>query len=160
MSSFDFKDQIKECHLPIRLHDGIDHMLTCTILEFLDKIIIHLAMDGETDISYDIQMPELDDLKKPRRIYNYDDEIEDEGNDGVLNSSIVPTALIGGYDNMKTQVLASQIGHIMGQLSTKNLILNVNGRIFGKPGIDTEYHPNDSTLMQQIIHLVKETYNS
>jgi hypothetical protein len=170
MSSYDFKDQIKECNLVIKQLDETEHLLTCTILEFLDKIVIHLAMDGETDISYDIQIPELDDLKKPVRYYDYNetlytDEDTTEGHDNdhnnsILNSSIVPTVLIGAGNNMKTQVLASQIGHVMCQQSTKNIILNISGRIFGGPSTANEYHQNDSLLLQQAVYLVKQTYES
>lgn len=163
MSSHDFKDQIKESNLLIKQKDGSEHILTCTIIEFLDKIIIQLAMDGETDISYDLQIPELDDIKKPIRKFSYDDSEFDghwdsEEDNSAVSSTIIPTVLIGAGQNMKTQVLAAQVGYLMSQFSTHNIILNVSGKLFGRPNTECEYHPNDSIIVEQVLHIIKETY--
>jgi hypothetical protein len=162
MSATGFHETIKESNLIIKQHDGTQRMLTCTILEFIDKIIIQLAMDGETDISYDIQIPEHNDLKKPPQAqYTELEEGEvgfDEDHQIALESTIVPTVLIGAGNNMKTQVLASQVGHVMAQHSNKNLILNISGILFGNPLKAEEYHPNDSIVVQQVIHIVTDTY--
>ena len=154
MSIGNFRNNVKELDLIIK-RDDEEHMLTCTMLEFLDKLIIHLSMDGETDISYDIQIPEKNDLKKPLRRYNFEEEEEQE----ELESTIIPTVLIGSGNNMKMQVLSSQIGHTISQLSNKNIILNISGKLFGRAYLD-EYRSGDSLLVQQCLHLVTETYLS
>lgn len=156
MSSSDFERNIKELDLIIKQNEE-EHMLTCTILEFLDKILINVSMDGETDISYDIQIPEMNDLKKPVR--RYDDDDEEEEDNRLTSSTIIPTVLIGAGNNMKIQVLASQIGHEMSQFSTKNIILNISGKIFGRSSLD-QHRSEDSLIVQQCIHLVRETYLS
>lgn len=159
MGSFD--DNLKELDLVVK-RGGREHLLTCTMIEFLDKLVIHLSMDGETDISYDIQIPEMNDLKKPIQNYQYEEE-EGEGatnnESNTVPSTIIPTVLIGAGDNMKMQVLASQIGHTMSQLSSMNIILNISGKLFGRASLD-EYLPGDSLLVQQCLHLVTETYLS
>lgn len=168
MTVQDFKESIKESNLIIKQYDGTERVLTCTILEFIDKIIIHLAMDGETDISYDIQIPENNEMKKPIQANGFsvngyeleEDEVgfQEESQMGT-ESKIVPTVLIGAGNNIKTQVLASQIGHVMAQNSNKNLILNISGRLFGNSLAGYEqYHPNDSTVVQQAVHIVTDTY--
>lgn len=154
MSIGNFRDNVKELDLIIK-RDGREHMLTCTMLEFSDKLFIHLSMDGETDISYDIQIPEKNDLKKPLRRYDFDEEKEQE----ELENTIIPIVLIGSGNNMKMQVLSSQIGHTISQLSNKNIILNISGKLFGRAYLD-EYRPGDSVLVQQCLHLATETYLS
>lgn len=158
MSSNDFERNVKELDLIIK-HNEKEHLLTCTILEFLDKILINVSMDGETDISYDIQIPEMNDLKKPIRRYEDDDNDDNEEDSKLTNSTIIPTVLIGAGNNIKIQVLASQIGHEMSQLSTKNIILNISGKIFCRSSLD-QHRPEDSLIVQQCIHLVRETYLS
>lgn len=157
MSNNDFDKKIREVDLIIK-PDGKEHMLTCTMIEFIDKLIINLSLDGETDISYDIQIPEMNDLKKPLRRYDFDvdgEEVNEEDDD--ISSTVTPTVLIGAGDNLKMQVLASQIGNVMSRLVTKNIILNISGKLFGRSSID-EYRPGDSVLVQQCTHLVQQTY--
>lgn len=156
-----FKGNIKESNLIIPDSDGIDHLLTCTILEFEDKIIIHLAMDGKTDLSYDLQIPSLEDLKRPQKFYDYEDgEIpsNDVDEEPHLSCNISPTLLIGAGNSLKTQVLASQIGHVMSQYTTKNILLNMSGMMFGRPSESEQYHPNDSTVVKQAIHVIVDAY--
>ncbi|KAG0673438.1 hypothetical protein C6P40_002943 [Pichia californica] len=165
MSSNDFKNSVKELDLIIRQND-VEHILTCTMLEFLDKLIVSLALDGETDISYDIQISTMEDMKKPIRRYDFDEEVEEKDDDDSdaadidqLNSTIIPTVLIGAGNNIKNQVLASQIGHRLKQHLAKNIILNISGKLFGRDSLD-EHRPEDSVVVQQCLHLVTETYLS
>lgn len=161
MSELDFKNSVKESNLLIEQSDFSSHLLTCTILEFLDKVIIHLAMDGETDISYDIEITGQENMKRPLRNYDYNDDSDEEfESSNIANSTIVPTVLIGPGDNVKVKVLASQIGHLMSRLSTKNIILNISGKIFGKPKTQNVYHANDSLIMKQTLHLTQQTFLS
>ncbi|KGK40702.1 hypothetical protein JL09_g123 [Pichia kudriavzevii] len=162
-----FSNQIKESNMNVVLLDGAQHMITCTLLEYLDKIIINMAVDGEIDISYDIQVPELNVIEKPVRKYDYDfeDEEEETRDDRIpvkeeecLNSTIIPTVLIGAGHTLKNQVLASQIGHMMAQHTNKNIILNVSGKLFGKPSAQSEYHEKDSELLTMAKHLIAQTY--
>lgn len=156
----DFETAIRESNLIVPDNEGKEQVLTCTILEFQDKVVVNLAMDGKVDISYDLQIPAFDDLNKPKKTYNYeDDEVHtDEEVQSFLNSSITPILLIGAGHNLKTQVLASQIGHVMSQYTTKNILLNISGMIFGKPSSCDHYHPNDSVVVEQAVHIVLDTY--
>ena len=154
----EFSNTVKESNLIIKQQDGNEKMLTCTILDFQDKIIINLSLDGETDISYDIQIPQQNEFKRPYQIDDLNNEVDNElDNDDISSTStIVPIVLIGAGNNIKTQVLASQIGKVMSEESNKNIILNISGRIFGNK--DDEFHPNDSTVVKQCIHIVTDTY--
>lgn len=157
----DFDKSIKESNLAIK-KNGVNHLMTCTVVEFIDKLVINISLDGEMDISYDLQIPVLDDLKKPLRQFNNDYEedevgIEDEDNTMINNSTIVPILLIGAGNNMKTQVLASQIGFILSQHSSKNVILNISGKFFGNNPYDDTYKKEDYTSVQQIVQLVSDT---
>lgn len=157
----DFKDNVKESNLIIPDNNGTEHTLTCTIIEFQDRVIINLAMDGKTDLSYDLQIPSLEDLKKPQRFYDYEEgEVpsNDFDEEPQLNSSISPTLLIGAGYSLKTQVLASQIGHVMSQYTAKNILLNMSGMMFGKPSMNERYHPNDSTVVKQAIHVIVDAF--
>lgn len=158
--STDFETAIKESNLIITGTDEKEHILTCTILEFHDKILINLSMDGKVDIFYDLQIPAFDDLKKPKKMYDYEEDevFSEEEDETILNSSITPVLLIGAGHNLKTQVLASQIGHVMGQHTTKNIILSLSGRMFSNKSQDDIYHPNDTTVVKQAIHIVVDTY--
>lgn len=148
--STDFSDNFKE---KTQEFDG--EVLSCSILEFKDKILISLARNGEVNITYDIQTPSFSDLKKPQRRYIFDEE--DYGDEErELNNTIVPNLLIG-IPNLKMQVAASQIGLVISTLSSKNIILNISGKIFG-PVLSEEYKQSDFKILHEVLALVKETY--
>lgn len=160
MQLTDFKGNIKEGTDMVNLN-GHEYELTCTIVEFTDKIIMNMSKDGEMDISYDLHIPSFSDLKKPTRRYDVEDfetedlENQDNNENGVLNTTIVPTVLIGGRNGMKTQVVASQIGQLMSLMSTKNVILNISGKLFGLDG--EEYQNTDFATLQTVVGLVRTT---
>lgn len=148
--STDFSGNFKEKRREI---DG--EVFTCSILEFRDKILLSIAKNGEINITYDIQTPSFSDLKKPQRRYIFDEE--DYGQEGEeLNNTIVPNLLIGS-PNLKMQVAASQIGLVISTLSTKNIILNISGKIFGSK-LSEDYKPSDFKVLHEVLAFVKETY--
>ncbi|KAG7879282.1 hypothetical protein KL937_003043 [Ogataea polymorpha] len=105
------------------------HEVKCSVLDFADKQIISLSRDGELDVTYDLQTRPL----------------------AVEGSGIqVPTVLIGG--NLKTQVLAGQIG----QCISKNTILNTSGKFFAK----SEPANEDHELLVELVALVKTVLQS
>lgn len=158
MQATDFKDNFKEGTELINLN-GQEYELTCTIVEFNDKIILNMSKNGEMDISYDLQIPTFSDLKKPTRRYDVEDFEHQNNNDNehaVLNTTIVPTVLIGGHNDMKTQVVASQIGQLMSLMSAKNVILNMSGKLFGLDSKE-EYQDTDFATLQTVVRLVRKT---
>ncbi|KAG7802162.1 hypothetical protein KL944_002539 [Ogataea haglerorum] len=105
------------------------HEVKCSVLDFADKQILCLSRDGELDVTYDLQT-------RPLAV---------EG-----SRTQVPTVLIGG--NLKTQVLASQIG----QHISKNTILNVSGKLFA----GSEPADQDHELLVELVALVKAVLQS
>ncbi|KAG7856533.1 hypothetical protein KL919_004063 [Ogataea angusta] len=105
------------------------HEVKCSVLDFADKQIVCLSRDGELDVTYDLQTRPL--------------AVEGSGTQ-------VPTVLIGG--NLKTQVLAGQIGQII----SKNTILNTSGKFFAS----SEPADEDHELLVELVGLVRTVLQS
>ncbi|QPG72741.1 hypothetical protein FOA43_000042 [Brettanomyces nanus] len=123
--------------------------LTCRIVEFLDKVIVDIQKDGEMDVSYDIQLGKTGIKKHP-----IGSTIEENVYDAVLDNNIVPTSLLDGSCNVKNQVVASQIGKLMGELQKRNVIVNMSGKLFK----GTEFEKSDFQRLQIVVKLVRDTY--
>lgn len=145
-----FSDNFKE-----RTQQISGECFTCTMLEFKDKLLVSVARNGEVNITYDIQTPSFSDLKKPQRRYIFDEEAYEDSS-SELNNTIVPSLLIGA-PNLKMQVTASQIGLVISTLCSKNVILNISGKLYGSQ-LSEEYKPTDFTTLHEVLALVKETY--
>ncbi|GMM31798.1 hypothetical protein DAMA08_045430 [Martiniozyma asiatica (nom. inval.)] len=133
--------------------------IECQTLEYADRVLVTVSLNGEVDTTYDLPLNSLGDVKRPSRRYDLDLEMENEenldedGNHAELNNSIVPNLIIG-VGNLKTEVLASQIGLLLNQFTSKNIILNISGKFFK----GDEYSEGDYQVLHVLLALVRESY--
>lgn len=114
------------------------------INEFLDKRVVHVYRDGQKDSVVDIQLPTM----LTQSILE-----EDEGEE--LESKIKSSYIVGDSRNMKTLIMATQIGKLLvkSDLGDKNVILNTSGRIFGR---GDQVDDKDFERLMFVVSSVKE----
>ncbi|OWB85317.1 hypothetical protein B5S33_g3981 [[Candida] boidinii] len=148
-----FKDRYKV--LTKEFHDKLTDTtstITCTILQFDDKLIISLSTDGITDITYSLELSKIQE----RSLILYDDDGEEYFNP----SKIVPNVIIGDVSNLKDQVMASHIGFLLNKFVQKNVILNTSGKFWFYKGkkMNDESISNDHEKLQFILGLIESCY--
>lgn len=139
--SFKFKELTRQ--LAIESEDPVE--VTCNIVDFADKTIVSILRDGEMNVSYDIQLPKMND----RRSHYMDDE---EAPDDLIATGIIPTVLVGGHYDIKCQAVASQIAKLLSAGQSKPLILNMSGMFFK----DGQFKQSDFTKLQFLVKLTKD----
>ncbi|ODV82522.1 hypothetical protein CANARDRAFT_126621 [[Candida] arabinofermentans NRRL YB-2248] len=153
----EFKDTFKQ--ITQLYNDDISKFeLTCSILKLNNKLIINLYKNGQIDICYDLQ---LNKINKSQIIYNdYDDDDNDTEYDD-LTSNLIPIVLIGNSNNMKTQVLASQIGKLINEKNISNyndnIILHSSGQFFNNDDNDDNNDNNDDDFNK--LQFIISTFN-
>ncbi|CAI5757197.1 unnamed protein product [Candida verbasci] len=103
-------------------------------LEFLDKIILNIAINGVQDTTFEIPMT-------TKTTINYMSAIEQDFED----QSPEPRLIIGNHDNLKIHIVASQIGKLILQSNPKDLIISIGSKWFGK-GDDIESDDFDKLM--------------
>lgn len=89
-------------------------------IEFADKIIVNVLIDGVMDTTFDIPL-------STHSAINRSTQLEE------IDLSVEPIVLVGNPHNIKLQVIASQIGKVVQQLrNPRNVILAMGSRYFGK----------------------------
>lgn len=119
-----------------------EHELLFHRLEWDDKIVLNIQVNGLMDTTFDIPVSTKAAVNSIHRI-----ESEDELN-------IEPVILVGNHQNLKIQVVAAQIGKLVFQLENpKNVILSIGSRWFGK---GDESAPDDFEKLVFVLAGVKE----
>lgn len=119
-----------------------DHELLFHRLEWDDKIVLNIQINGLMDTTFDIPVSTRAAVNSIHRIQSEED----------LN--IEPIILVGNHSNLKIQVVASQIGKLVLQLENpKNVILSIGSRWFGK---GDESNPDDFDKLVFVLAGVKE----
>ncbi|CDK29018.1 unnamed protein product [Kuraishia capsulata CBS 1993] len=93
--------------------------ISAQIIEFQDKSVIHLALNGEKDTTIDIPLPLTPGIKLASE---------------STSSRISPVVLLGNQQNLKTMVMANQIGTLFYTFSPepKNLILITSSKLWNE----------------------------
>lgn len=113
-------------------------------IEYDDRTILSIRTDGIMDATFSISPPS----KAPSNILSMDGTMEDFGIDPVI--------LVGDHSNLKTQVVATEIGKLVYRISPlKNLILTLGSNWFGKGDV-TETQDFDKLMF--ILENIKELY--
>lgn len=90
-------------------------------IEFEDKMIINIQIDGSMDMTFDIADTFRTSNPSFLRSSNEDGEHE-----------IEPRILLGNHKNIKLQIVASQIGKLaLNSSRPKSIILSIGSRWFG-----------------------------
>lgn len=90
-------------------------------IEFQDKIILNVQINGVMDSTFDIPISSSSSINVYSRIKNGE------------TSGVEPVILIGDHNNLKIQVVASQIGElVLASANPKNLLLSIGSKWFGK----------------------------
>lgn len=111
-------------------------------ITFTDKVILNVMVNGAMDTSFDIPLLTLSTIN---RSLDQEDSLGPE-----------PVVLMGDPNNLKLQVIASQIGKVAAQLKEpRNVILSIASRWFGNPD-ETNYGDFDKLVfvLQQIKSLL------
>lgn len=110
------------------------------LIEFDDKIILNVMINGIVDTTLDIPMPTQSHINDP---------LQDEQSLGVE-----PVVLLGDPHNIKIQVVASQIGKVVQLLRRpRNIILSIASRYFGKGDVTQD---GDFEKVMFVVQHVKE----
>ncbi|OBA19112.1 hypothetical protein METBIDRAFT_225494 [Metschnikowia bicuspidata var. bicuspidata NRRL YB-4993] len=88
-------------------------------ISFTDKLILNIMVNGAMDASFDIPLLTLSTIN---RSIQQEDSLGPE-----------PVVLMGDPNNLKAQLIASQVGKVVSQLrEPRNVILSISSRWFGK----------------------------
>lgn len=88
-------------------------------ISYSDKLVLNLMVNGAMDTSFDLPLLTLSTIN---RSIQQEDSLGPE-----------PVVLMGDPNNLKLQVIASQIGKVVSQLrDPRNVILSMGSRWFGK----------------------------
>ncbi|CAK7901865.1 proteasome chaperone 3 [[Candida] anglica] len=107
-------------------YNNSEDELTFTAVHLNDKTIVNVQVNGAMDTTFDIPLSTVSSVR------------QDLGNDiDNTDSGIEPVVLMGEVNNIKLEIVATQIGKLM--LSTpqpKSLILSIGSRWFGKGDVN------------------------
>lgn len=88
-------------------------------ISYSDKLVLNIMVNGAMDTSFDLPLLTLSTIN---RSIQQEDSLGPE-----------PVVLMGDPNNLKLQVIASQIGKVVSQLrDPRNVILSMGSRWFGK----------------------------
>lgn len=90
-------------------------------IELGNKIVLNVQINGAMDTTFDIPMSSRQAITLNNTLGNEED------------TGVEPIILVGDYQNLKIQVVASQIGKLVLQSQNpKNVILSIGSKWFGK----------------------------
>lgn len=113
-------------------------------IEFDDKVIINIKIDGAMDSTFDVPM------SNKALMAAGDSRVE-------LDLGIEPVVLVGDSGNTKLQIVATQVGKVVATSGRpKNTILSVGSRWFGKGDESSE---DDFTKLLFVLENVKKLYS-
>ena len=126
------------------------------LLEFANKVIINISIDGILDSSFRAPVPTRKVMNYESRIDLDDDDEEKKKNDGSMgfvDTSGELELIVGNYSNMKISIVAAQVAKLVQTRKPKETIVTIGSRWFGN---GEEVEDSDFERLMFVLENVKK----
>ncbi|EGV64713.1 hypothetical protein PSN45_005052 [Yamadazyma tenuis] len=134
-------------HLTKTYPDADNTEVTFHKIEAADTIILNVLTNGIADTTFELPLNSQHSINILSNLSNFEDDEEKMG--------IEPRVIVGDHNNLKIQVVASQIGKLLlsNMSEPKSVILSIGSRWFGK---STETNDEDFKKLMFVLTSVNE----